>query len=80
MFRWGIISTGSIANRFVQGAQSLPDTTVLAVGSRTQESADVFGERHGIERRYASYEALAADPISTRFTSPRRIPFTARIA
>ena len=62
MFRWGIISTGSIANRFVQGAQSLPDMTVLAVGSRTQESADVFGERHGIERRYPSYEALAADP------------------
>ena len=62
MFRWGIISTGAIANRFVKGAQSLPDTTVLAVGSRTQESADVFGERHGIERRYASYDALAADP------------------
>lgn len=62
MFRWGIISTGSIANRFVKGAQSLPDTTVLAVGSRTQDTAEVFGERHGIERRYASYEALVADP------------------
>jgi len=62
MFRWGIISTGSIANRFVQGAQSLPDTTVLAVGSRTPAAAAAFGERHGIERRYASYEALAADP------------------
>ena len=62
MFRWGIISTGSIANRFVQGAQSLPDATVLAVGSRNQATADAFGERHGIERRHASYEALAADP------------------
>ncbi len=62
MFRWGIISTGRIANDFAEGVSQLADATVLAVGSRTQEAADVFGERHGVERRYASYEALAADP------------------
>ncbi len=62
MFRWGIISTGSIANKFAQGVAQLPDATVHAVGSRTQPAADEFGDRYGIGRRYASYEALAADP------------------
>ena len=66
MFRWGIISTGAIANRFVKGAQSLPDTTVLAVGSRTQESADAFGERHGIERRYAFLRGVGRRPRPRR--------------
>ncbi len=61
MFRWGIISTGRIANDFAVGVSQLPDATVLAVGSRTQEAADAFGDRHGAERRYDSYEALAAD-------------------
>ena len=62
MFRWGIISTGRIANDFAEGVSQLADATVLAVGSRTQEAADVFGERHGVERCHDSYEALAADP------------------
>ncbi len=62
MFRWGIISTGRIANDFAQGVAALPDATVWAIGSRTQQAAEEFGDRHGAERRYASYEALAADP------------------
>ena len=62
MFRWGIISTGRIANDFARGVAQLPDAVVAAVGSRTQRAADAFGDEHGVERRYASYEALAADP------------------
>lgn len=62
MFRWGIISTGRIANDFARGVAQLPDATVAAVGSRTQAAADAFGDEHGVARRYASYEALAADP------------------
>ena len=62
MFSWGIISTGRIANDFARGVAQLPDATVVAVGSRTQKAADAFGDEHGVERRYDSYEALAADP------------------
>ena len=62
MLRWGIISTGRIANDFAEGVAQLEDASVLAVASRTQEAADEFGARHGVERCYASYEALAADP------------------
>jgi predicted dehydrogenase len=34
---------------------------VVAVGSRTLESANRFGERYGVETRYGSYDALVED-------------------
>ena len=34
----------------------------MAVASRSQPSADKFAEEFGVEKRYASYEALLADP------------------
>lgn len=60
--RWGIIGTGSITKKFARGVSALHDAELLAVGSRAQETAADFGEQFGIPRRYASYEALAADP------------------
>ena len=60
--RWGILSTGSIAHKFAKGLGDLPDTELLAVGSRSQASANAFGDEFGIERRYSSYVELAADP------------------
>jgi predicted dehydrogenase len=60
--RWGILSTGKIALLFAEGLRHLPDAELAAVGSRTQEAADRFGDRFNIVRRHGSYEALAADP------------------
>lgn len=40
----------------------LADAEVLAVGSRTQEKADAFGEVLNIPRRYGSYAHLTQDP------------------
>jgi len=59
--RWGILGTGWIANEFAQGLMRLPDAELVAVGSRTLESAQRFAERYGIPRRHAGYEALARD-------------------
>lgn len=59
--RWGIISTGFIARQFAIALQALPDAEIVAVGSRTQESADRFGVEFHIARRYASYEDLVND-------------------
>ena len=61
-FRWGIISTGNIAKQFARGLSALPDAELAAVASRSQETADTFGDQFQVERRYDSYEALAADP------------------
>ncbi len=59
--RWGILGTGAIAHKFATGLGDLPDVELLAVGSRTQDSADAFADEFKIERRYSSYEALAKD-------------------
>src|SRR5262245_19547023 len=60
--RWGILATGSIAHLFATGLTALSDAEIAAVGSRTQEAADRFGDQFKVARRYASYEALAHDP------------------
>lgn len=60
--RWGIISTGGIASAFTGDLALLTDAAAVAVGSRSQSSADAFGDRFGIARRYATYEALVEDP------------------
>ncbi len=59
--RWGIIGTGSIARQFARGLQHVPDAELMAVGSRSQQGADVFGDMFSVPRRYSSYDALAAD-------------------
>jgi predicted dehydrogenase len=59
--RWGILGTGWIAGQFVADLIG-GGSTVTAVGSRSQASADAFAAEHGIPTAHASYEALAADP------------------
>ncbi|HEX2948017.1 MAG TPA: aldo/keto reductase, partial [Armatimonadota bacterium] len=58
---WGIIGTGGIARAFAKGLAGSCTGSLLAVGSRTQASADTFGGEFAIPRRYGSYEALLAD-------------------
>ena len=60
--RWGILSTGNVANSFVKDIKHVPDVEVIAVGSRNQETADTFGQKYNIPHCYSSYEALANDP------------------
>lgn len=61
--RWGILSTGVIARSFADTCVKMGDEVCLyAVASRSQEKADAFADAYGIEKRYDSYEALAADP------------------
>ena len=60
--RWGIIGTGKIA-RVMAGALANSATGQLAaVASRNEERARRFSSEAGIDRFYASYEALIADP------------------
>jgi len=60
--RWGIAGTGGIATDFANDLALLPDAEIVAVGSRSQSSADAFADRFGIPHRHVGYEALAADP------------------
>jgi predicted dehydrogenase len=58
---WGILATGGIAAAFTKDL-AVAGLRAAAVGSRSQASADEFGERYGIPNRHGSYEALVADP------------------
>ncbi len=60
--RWGILATGSIAAKLASAINDVEDADLLAVGSRSPESAGAFADTWDIPRRYDSYEALAADP------------------
>ena len=59
--KWAILGTGSIANDMVQILKQLPQTQVLAVGSRSVEGAKRFGDRWNIPRQYGTYEEAASD-------------------
>ncbi|MCU1362546.1 MAG: oxidoreductase protein [Acidimicrobiaceae bacterium] len=59
--RWGILGTGGIAHTFVSDLQFTPDGVAVAVGSRSQISADGFGDEFNIPRRYGSYSQLVQD-------------------
>ncbi len=60
--QWGIIGTGNIAKAFARGLATSATGELLAVGSRSQESAERFGGEFAVARRYGGYEALLADP------------------
>ncbi|WP_200210783.1 Gfo/Idh/MocA family protein [Micromonospora coerulea] len=62
MTRWGILATGHIAGRFAEDLRLVPDAELVAVGSRTPDSAELFAARHGVPRAYGSWAELAADP------------------
>ncbi|WP_406727797.1 Gfo/Idh/MocA family oxidoreductase [Streptomyces sp. GD-15H] len=67
--RWGILATGGIAARFTadlvaaahSGSAAGPGAEVVAVASRSAESARAFADRFGIERAYGDWELLARD-------------------
>lgn len=60
--RWAILGTGNIAHQFARGLADTPDADLVAVGSRSADTADSFADEFDIPRRHATYEALATDP------------------
>jgi predicted dehydrogenase len=59
--RWGVVGTGGIASAFVDDLRFVEGAAAVAVGSRTQESADRFAAEHSIGRAHPTYEALVTD-------------------
>ena len=60
--RWGILSTGRIAHALADAIQASDNGEVVAVGSRSQESADEFARKYNIPTAHPTYEALCQDP------------------
>ncbi len=59
---WGILGCGNIARQFATGLKALPDATLAAAGSRSQEKADKFAQEFGAAKAYGTYQALADNP------------------
>ena len=59
--RWGISSTGGIAASMTDALRRHTRQDVVAVGSRTQASADRFAARWEIPRAYEGLDAMLAD-------------------
>ncbi len=59
---WGILGTGRIARRFAVELPYSQTGRLVAVGSRTQATADGFAQEFGIPHAHDSYEGLLANP------------------
>jgi predicted dehydrogenase len=62
--RWGILATGRIAGVFATGLKSARSGRIVAVGSRSADSAKRFAAEFGIKpgNTHGSYESLLANP------------------
>ncbi|MBT3319720.1 MAG: Gfo/Idh/MocA family oxidoreductase [Clostridia bacterium] len=59
--KWGIVSTGKIANQFAQCLKFVKGAQIEAVASRSIESAKAFAQKYDISKAYGSYEEMSAD-------------------
>ena len=62
VLNWGLLSTARINNALITPLRSSKRNQLVAVGSRSQASADAYAKEKKIPRAYASYDALLADP------------------
>ena len=60
--KWGILGCGSIANAHATAVNETPGAELWAVGSRSEEKAKAFAEKHKSHKSYKSYKDLAEDP------------------
>ena len=59
---WGILGTGAIARAFAKALAGSEAGQLVAVGSRSKDTAEAFGSQFGIACRHGSYEEFLADP------------------
>ena len=59
---WGLLSTARINRALIPPLQVSKRSHLLAVCSRSQETAEAYAKEHKIPRAYGSYESMLADP------------------
>ncbi|QEN08040.1 Gfo/Idh/MocA family oxidoreductase [Oceanispirochaeta crateris] len=60
--RWGILGTGYIAEKFAEALSFIPDAELVAVGSRSKNTAEKFASKYKIPNPHGSYKGLIEDP------------------
>ena len=59
--RWGVISTGRIAQQFARDMKFVERSRIVAATSRTRANAEAYAQEFGIETVHPSVDALLAD-------------------
>jgi D-xylose 1-dehydrogenase (NADP+, D-xylono-1,5-lactone-forming) len=62
VLNWGLLSTANINRALIPPLRASKRNQLLAVASRTQESAEKYAREKKIPRAHGTYEALLADP------------------
>jgi D-xylose 1-dehydrogenase (NADP+, D-xylono-1,5-lactone-forming) len=62
ILNWGLLSTANINRSVIPPLRASKRSHLLAVASRSNESAEAYARKWNIPRAHASYEALLADP------------------
>ncbi|HUQ64935.1 MAG TPA: Gfo/Idh/MocA family oxidoreductase [Flavitalea sp.] len=62
MIRWGILGAGNIARKLASDMALVDNAELVAVGSRSNESASAFIKDFPVRHVHLSYEDLAANP------------------
>lgn len=62
VLNWGLLSTARINRALITPLRASKRNQLVAVASRTQESADKYAREWKIPRAYGTYEAMLADP------------------
>ena len=57
--KWGIVGTGTIANKFAQAVVIADNSELVAVASRKLETAQAFAQKYNIKTCFSSYKELA---------------------
>ena len=61
VLKLGIMGAGGIAGTMAGTVKQMENVNCYAVASRTQEKAEAFGQKFGVEKCYGSYEEMLAD-------------------
>ena len=59
--RWGILGTGRITQRFLDGARLTEEARVVAAASRDRRRAEAYAAANDLDRGFGSYDELLAD-------------------
>ena len=82
--RWGILGTGRIAGIFARGVAASQTGQLVAVASRSLQSAERFARAAGVPRAHGSYEDLLGDPevsaVYLAIPHPLHLEWTVRAA
>ena len=67
IIRWGLMGAGAILDRFMPGVRNVPDMEVVAIASRTEESAKRQADKYNIPDINTYEELVARDDIDVLY-------------